>query len=309
MIPSLTATGITRDYGGFRALSGVDLALYPGSVVALLGINGAGKSTLMRILCGLDRPSSGEVSARSSLPLRRVVGYCPQELELWGDLGAHEQVAMLGQLHGLSRKGAALRAQELLEVLGLAARARELARELSSGMRRRLSIAMAMVHHPEVLILDEPEVGLDPQSRVSLRALIAQLAHEQERVVLLSTHNIDEVERVADRVVIMERGHVIARGEPAALVAALEADAVLTLTLPARTLHGELWEALTRGVPAERVHREHDRIVWRTSTPMAALKVWTQALEERALTPLSLSVSAATLEDVFLEKTGRRPGA
>ena len=318
----LEARGIVRSFGEVRALGGVDLTLNAGKVHALLGVNGAGKTTLMRILCGLDAPSSGSVRATSSAPLPKIVGYCPQELTIWGDLTALEQVVMLGMLHCQpgerareKKKKVHERALTLLDALGLTSRTGDLAAHLSGGMKRRLSIAMALVHDPSVLILDEPEVGLDPQSRVNLRAFIAKLAREENKAVLLSTHGIDEVERVADDVVIMDRGEVIARGTPDGLVRSLEVEANVVMDFAPRALDGERGQVLLGALEARfgQVTRAELRISCpiASSTPtesLAEVAAFFRDLE-RELHPEQVSIARPDLEDVFLAKTGRRIGS
>jgi ABC-2 type transport system ATP-binding protein len=216
--PLLEARALAKRFGGREALRGVDLALWPGRVCALLGSNGAGKTTLLRVLCGLLAPDSGQVILPRSAPgsaLVRQVGYCPQELLLWTDLSCLEQLVFVGELHGLL--DAKARAMSLLARFGLEARAHSLGGELSGGMRRRLSLAMALLHAPPILILDEPEVGLDPQSRAALRDTLRALADEG-KAVLLSTHDAAEAKN-ADEVVVLDAGRVVAQGSPSEVVA------------------------------------------------------------------------------------------
>ena len=305
--PILTAHEISRDYGEVRALDGVTLELFGGEVVALLGVNGAGKTTLMRILCGLDAPSSktSRVQTSSLAPLREVVGYCPQELTIWPDLTAREQVMMLGRLQGMSRREAGVRAEHLLAVLGLSERSRELASRFSGGMKRRLSIAMALVHDPAILILDEAEVGLDPQSRVNLRAFITRLASEEGKAILLSTHGIDEVERIADRVVILDRGSVVASGPPDVLVETLGASAIITITLSRDVLQSSKGAAFLAELERSYgvITREDARITLSTEVGMDALEEVGAMTRRHGILPHGLSVTRPGLEDVFLART------
>lgn len=216
--PFLEAHALVKRFGGREALRGVDLALWPGRVCALLGSNGAGKTTLLRVLCGLLAPDLGQVvlpRSEGGLALTQQVGYCPQELLLWGDLSCLEQLVFVGELHGLP--DAKARARALLGRFGLEGRAQSLAGELSGGMRRRLSLAMALLHAPPIVILDEPEVGLDPQSRAALRDTLRALADEG-KAVLLSTHDAAEAMN-ADEVVLLDAGRVAAQGSPSEVVA------------------------------------------------------------------------------------------
>jgi ABC-2 type transport system ATP-binding protein len=216
--PLLEARALAKRFGGREALQGVDLKLLPGHIHALLGSNGAGKTTLLRILCGLLPPDSGQVilpRAHPSSALTQQVGYCPQELLLWGDLSCLEQLVFVGELHGLPDAKASAKAS--LQRFALEGRAHSLAHELSGGMRRRLSLAMALLHAPPILILDEPEVGLDPQSRAALRDTLRSLADEG-KAVLLSTHDAAEATN-ADEVLLLDAGRVLAHGSPSEVVA------------------------------------------------------------------------------------------
>ena len=295
---------VHKRYGPVHALRGAQLRVEPGEVVALLGVNGAGKTTLLRCVCGLLEPDEGQVGWGGGGDPRCEVGYCPQALTLWPALTCLEQLAFLGQLHGLGRRARRARARELLEALGLQGRADDLARTLSGGMKRRLSIALALVHDPALLVLDEAEVGLDPQSRVALRAFLASLAHRQGKGVLLSTHGLDEVERLADRVVILDQGQVLAEGAPAQLVAELGQASILELELdPEAPGRGELLEELARHAELE---HQGARVRARIQAPMEQLERLLASARDRGLKPRHLSVRQPGLEDVFLELTGRR---
>lgn len=307
--PTLSARSLTRVYGEVRALDGVDLDLFGGEVVALLGVNGAGKTTLMRILCGLDAPSTkkGVLRTSSSASLREVVGYCPQELTIWGDLTAKEQVAMLGRLHGASARDASARADHLLSTLGLAERAGALASTFSGGMKRRLSIAMALVHDPEVLILDEAEVGLDPQSRVNLRAFITRLARQEGKAILLSTHGIDEVERIADRVVILDKGKVVASGAPDELVEVFGGHVTITLDLSGEVLSSAngkaLLDALEASFARELDVSEEGRVLISHEGGADALEQVAAMAREHGVRWQHLGASRPGLEEIFLSHT------
>lgn len=207
-------------FGAVEALAGVDFAARSGEVVALLGPNGAGKTTLLRALCGLLEPSEGEIRVRAGGGrglLRQAVGWCPQGLVVWGSLTCQEQLELMGSMQGLGRREARARALATLEVMGLGGAASRLAEALSGGMKRRLSVGLALVHDPPVLLLDEPEAGLDPESRWALRAFVQAQARERGRAVVISTHHVDEAERAADRVVLLASGRVRGEGTPAAV--------------------------------------------------------------------------------------------
>lgn len=213
---TLTLEGLTKRYGDLTAVDGLSLTAEAGRLLALLGPNGAGKTTTISIVSGLLHPDGGRllwdgepVEPRS---LRTRVGVCPQEVEAWARLTCGEQLRFLGSLHGLGRRPSAQRADSLLSDVGLTAKRDAQARTLSGGMQRRLNLAMALVNDPPLLVLDEPEAGLDPQGRVLVRELIASLA--RRKIVILTSHNMDEVDRLADEVAIIDHGRLLDVGSP-----------------------------------------------------------------------------------------------
>lgn len=217
---SLGAEGITKRFGDVVAVATLDLEARPGSVLAVVGPNGAGKTTTLDMLSGTTRPDSGVVTWEG-LPaapghLRRLVGVSPQTVQTWPRLTCAEQLVFLARLYGLGRAAATDRADRLLDRVGLRAKRDAQARTLSGGMLRRLNIALALVSDPPAVVLDEPEAGLDPQSRVLIRDLIGELA--LDKVVIVTSHDLAEVERVADRILILDHGLGIADGTPRELL-------------------------------------------------------------------------------------------
>lgn len=213
---TLAVEGLTKRYGEITAIEGLTFTAAPGRVLGLLGPNGAGKTTTIGIVSGLLRPDAGRVlwEGQPVRPdsMRRRVGMCPQQVEVWPRLTCREQLVFLGHLYGLGHRPSAERADHLLDLVGLSDRAGSQARHLSGGMQRRLNLAMALVSDAPLLVLDEPEAGLDPQSRVLVRELIAALA--RDKVVLLTSHNMDEVDRLADEVAIIDQGRLLVFGAP-----------------------------------------------------------------------------------------------
>jgi ABC-2 type transport system ATP-binding protein len=203
-------------------VDGLSLEVAVGEVFGLLGPNGAGKTTTINMACGLLRPDAGEILvrgeslARVQAEHRRWLGLCPQSIVLWERLTCLEQLELLGRLHGITVQVVRGRALELLERLGLSDKARCQARTLSGGMQRRLNLAMALIHDPAMVVLDEPEAGLDPQSRVLVREYVRSLAHD--KTILLTTHNMDEAERMADRIAVIDQGRLLTIGTPKELL-------------------------------------------------------------------------------------------
>ncbi len=213
----LRAEGLVKRFGDLVAVGGLDVEARVGEVLGFLGPNGAGKTTSIRMMCGLLAPDAGRVllggePIGTGISQRRRIGVCPQQIVVWERLTCVEQLTFLGRMYGLTTTDARRRGLDLLDRLGLANKASSLARALSGGMQRRLNIALALVQDPDVVFLDEPEAGLDPQARVLVREFIVDLA--TTKAVILSTHNMDEAERVATRVAIIDQGRVLRCGPP-----------------------------------------------------------------------------------------------
>ncbi|HXW83052.1 MAG TPA: ATP-binding cassette domain-containing protein, partial [Candidatus Binataceae bacterium] len=214
---------LVKRFGQFTAVSGVSFEVQRGEVFGLLGPNGAGKTTLVRMLTTLLPITSGhavvagEDVGRHPRRVREKIGVIPQALTTDLDLTGWENVDIYGEFYGVPRRKRHERAQRLLEMVGIKERAQDLVASYSGGMRRRLEIARGLIHSPEVLFLDEPTIGLDPQSRRAVWDLLEQLRAENEITVSLTTHYMDEAEKLCDRIAIVDRGKIIALDTPAAL--------------------------------------------------------------------------------------------
>jgi ABC-2 type transport system ATP-binding protein len=220
----LEARDLWKSYGTNAAVSGVSLQVRAGEIVGLLGPNGAGKSTTVAMLCGLIAPDRGTVAidgmeiGGDASEAKKRLGVVPQDIALYEELGALENLKLFGALYGLSGRRLEERAAAALELVGLADRRRARPSTFSGGMKRRLNIACALVHDPEVLLLDEPTVGIDPQSRNAIFDNLESL-RAQGKALLYTTHYMEEVERLCDRVVIVDHGRVIAADTLDALLA------------------------------------------------------------------------------------------
>lgn len=323
----LRAEGLTKRYGSLTAVRELTLDVYEGEVFGLLGPNGAGKTTSISMMCGLLRPDSGRVTvggAPISGPADAVharVGVCPQEIVLWERLTCLEQLQFIGQMYGLSGRAARRRGEQLLEELDLLEKRTVQARRLSGGMQRRLNLAMALVHDPEIVVLDEPEAGLDPQSRVKVREYIQGLA--RRATVILTTHNMDEADRVADRVAILDHGELLVLDSPENLKRRVGEGDVVEIGLEGR-VEAESLEALwatlhARGLGSAGALRPSNMERFRPSqgegggilsvrAPNAVgdLPAILDALRTAGLQPGEVRVRGNTLEDVFIQLTGRR---
>src|SRR3954451_4552419 len=215
-----------------RALDGVSLSVPAGTIFALLGPNGAGKSTTVRILTTLTRPDAGRARVagldvlREPVRVRHAIGVVGQKHGADGDATGRENLVLQGEFYGLTGATLKQRVTESLERFGLADAGNRLVKTYSGGMQRRLDVAMGLLHHPQVLFLDEPTTGLDPEARAQMWAEIEGLAREEGMTILLTTHYLEEADRLASRLAIVDRGRIVARGAPDELKAELEGDAV-----------------------------------------------------------------------------------
>lgn len=305
-LTGLAADAITKRYGQLIAVDGLRLRASRGSVLALLGPNGAGKTTTLGMLSGTARPDAGQVSwqGRPASPeqLRQLVGLQPQSIQLWPRLSSAEQLHFIGSLHGLPRSVARERAARLLDRLGLTAKGDVQARRLSGGMQRRLNLAMALVNDPEVVVLDEPAAGLDPQSRVLVRDLISELS--VDKVVIVTSHDMAEVERLADQIVIMDHGRAIASGSAAELLAGGRLGATVKFSVAAAD--GQALAAVVRSVAPDRTVTIADGVVGCRLEPGGTdLSALMAAVGSSSVPVRAVHTTEATLEDLFLDLTGR----
>jgi len=317
----LHAQGLTKRFGKLVAVDDLNLDVYRGEVFGLLGPNGAGKTTSINMICGLLEPDQGKVIIQG-LPRRTDayarVGMCPQETILWEKLTPLDQLEFIGEMYNLSRRDARQRGEELLDLLGLFEKRNTLASTLSGGMKRRLNLALALVHDPEIIVLDEPEAGLDPQSRVLVREYIRSLA--DKKTILLTTHNMDEAERMADRVAIIDHGKLLVVDTPHALKRTVGLGDVLEIeilgitTSKALTAIKNALPKLTLPTPkgaesisfAEDSRAIHNNVVARGNNIAAKLPTIINSIQSIGGQVGEIHLRANTLEDVFIALTGRR---
>jgi ABC-2 type transport system ATP-binding protein len=309
----LQTKDLTKRYGSLTAVKELTLEVYEGEVFGFLGPNGAGKTTSINMMCGLLRPDAGQVTVRGqavvngSDDIRARVGVCPQDIVLWERLTCMEQLQFIGQMYGLSGRNARRRGEQLLAELDLADKRNKQARTLSGGMKRRLNLIMALVHDPEIVVLDEPEAGLDPQSRVKVREYIQSLA--RQKTVILTTHNMDEADRVADRVAIIDHGELLVLDTPAALKRQVGEGDVVEIQLNGpldNALAQRLSESLAPQVAEAVVEVERKLLTIRALNAVGILPAILAALEKVGLPAGEVRMRENTLEDVFIQLTGRR---
>jgi ABC-2 type transport system ATP-binding protein len=304
----LQALNLTKRFGTVQAVNGLSLEVREGEIFGFLGPNGAGKTTSISMLCGLLQPDSGEVLIRGVRPRGRQafrqVGVCPQDIILWERLTCLEQLIFIGQMYGVRAAEARRRGERLLEEMGLSEKRHSLARTLSGGMQRRLNLLLALVHDPEIVVLDEPEAGLDPQSRVQVREYIRGLA--RVRTVILTTHNMDEADRVADRVAIIDGGRLLVLDTPEALKRTVGEGDVVDLVFRQASEGLEAEQILRAQCASAQISREQAHIALRMRNAVSVLPSLIEALRQTGLPPQDVRLRENSLEDVFLQLTGRR---
>ena len=299
------ARGLVKRFGGFTAVDQIDFELYRGEAFGFLGPNGAGKSSTMRMIGCVSPPSGGELSILGLDPvadgpvIRARLGVVPQEDTLDLELTVRENLLVYGRYFGLSREVIGERTARLLDFVQLSDRAEDQVEPLSGGMKRRLTIARSLINEPEILLLDEPTTGLDPQARHAVWDRLFRLK-QQGVTLILTTHYMDEAEQLCDRLVVMDRGKIAARGSPHELIGRYSTPEVLELRFePDR--HQVAADKLV-SVPAERREVLADRTLLYVTDGDATLA----AVRALGLEPVTSLVRRSTLEDVFLRLTGRR---
>ena len=301
--PVITATALIKKYRDFAAVDGISFAVEPGESFGLLGPNGAGKSTTMRMVGAVSTRTSGELSILGLDPdhygpeIRSQLGVVPQTDNLDMELRVRDNLIVYGRYFGLPRAQVAKRADELLEFAQLSDRAKAKVDDLSGGMKRRLTIARALINDPRILLLDEPTTGLDPQARHILWDRLFRLK-EQGTTLLLTTHYMDEAEQLCDRLVVVDNGRIMAEGSPAQLIRDHSSREVLEVRFGSDR-NAAMAEKF-RGL-GDRIEVLPDRVLVYSASGEAELERITQSGHE----PLTSLVRRSSLEDVFLRLTGR----
>jgi ABC-2 type transport system ATP-binding protein len=306
----IQAEGLTKSYGTVQALSGLDLAVTKGSILAVLGPNGAGKTTAVRILTTRTVPDAGKASVaghdvRSEAALiRKCIGVTAQDVTLDGLLTGFQNLVMIGQLSGMRRGAAGLRAKELLDQFNLTDAGGRLAKGYSGGMRRRLDLAASLVGRPPVLFLDEPTTGLDPTSRAEVWEIVRGLSN-QGVTILLTTQYLDEADQLAGNVIVVDHGRAIAEGTPAELKRSV-GGARLEITLTAGDRNDGISAALAPfvdGPPRVTDGGRHVSAPVSGRTGLATMVV--RALDAAGVSVDDVEVHQPSLDDVFFALTGR----
>lgn len=312
MSPPITieARALTKRFGDFVAVDGVDLEVWEGELFGLLGPNGAGKTTLVRMLTGLIPITSGVARvagvdvAQDPDGVRRAIGVVPQALTSDLDLTAYENLDIYGRYFGVGRAERTPRVRELLERVGLWDRRKALVKTFSGGMRRRLEIARGLLHRPKVLFLDEPTIGLDPQSRRVIWELLRDLRAGGDITISLTTHYLDEADALCDRVAIVDHGRIVALGTPSELKSQVPGSDTLELSLT-EPLGDALAVEIEHLPGVRRLERNGAELRIRADRGGELLPRVVEVLREAGVGLHAASSTRITLEDVFIHFTGR----
>ena len=306
---AIVAEDLHKRYKTVQALDGVSFAVRAGEVFGLLGPNGAGKSTTVRVLTTLTHPDSGKafVAGEDVLAhpnrVRSKIGYVAQDSGVDWEATGRENLLLQGRIHRMSGKELNARVTELLELVGLADAADRVARTYSGGMKRRLDIAIGLVHKPKVLFLDEPTTGLDPEARAALWVEVERLAKELNLTILLTTHYLEEADRLAERVAIVSKGKIVVEGTPDALKRGLEGESV---SVELAETNGRLADAerIITGISGS-VHVEGNVVRARVPNGAQAIPVILGALDDAGIDVAAVTTARPSLDDVYLHYTGR----
>ena len=302
--PAIQVRGVSKRYGRVAALKSVSLEVLEGEVFGLLGPNGAGKTTLMEIIVGLRKPDSGEVLVLGKKPslreLGRLIGFVPQETMLYEDLTVYENLKFIAALYYLDKRDFEERLEELASVLGFKDIVSRRFGKLSGGQRRRVALAASLLHDPPILVLDEPTLGLDPDARREFWALILSMK-EEGKTMLLSTHYMEEADELCDRVAIINEGVIVEVGRPEDLKKMYGGSSKVVVKVKIRDENVALKTLSTLGA-----RRTQEGILVETEEPEELVPVLVEKLNAVGVYPEAVQIRSPTLEDVFLNLTGRR---
>jgi ABC-2 type transport system ATP-binding protein len=309
----IEARGLARTFRArgrtVEAVRGVDLDVAAGELVGFLGPNGAGKTTTLRMLTTLLRPTSGEATvagcdlAKDPVGVRRRIGYVAQGGGTTPELKVIEEMVLQGRFYGLSKPDATRRTAELMKRLDIADLDDRVIKTLSGGQRRRLDIALGLLHDPRLVFLDEPSTGLDPQSRANLWGHIQSLRDDHETTVFLTTHYLDEADALCDRILVIDHGNIVAEGSPSELKAQVSGDGV-EVGVPDQHV-GATAEIAAKLPDAHEISTVDSAVRFRVPRGDTALPELLRALDGAGIAMTSVQVHRPTLDDVFLTLTGR----
>ncbi|HXQ21778.1 MAG TPA: ATP-binding cassette domain-containing protein [Candidatus Acidoferrales bacterium] len=307
-MPAIDVRQIVKRFGGFTAVDGVSFAVEEGEIFGLLGPNGAGKSTLIRMLTTLLLPTAGTASVNGfdivaqADGVRESIGVIPQAMTSDLELSVHENLLIFAKLYGVPRAKRNRLMKELLDAVELTPWADKQVKNLSGGMRRRVEIARGLVHEPRIFFLDEPTTGLDPVSRVAVWGMIQRVQKERNLTVLITTHYMDEADKLCDRVAIIDHGQLMTLDSPMRLKASIPGKNVLEVSFAAPP---DAWDRVLAALPnVESVTGQHDLFRIASANGPATTMALMETAARAGVAVLSLSVQSTSLDDVFVHYTG-----
>ncbi len=305
----LSVEGLCKHYGDFMAVDNINFSVCRGEVFGLLGPNGAGKTTTIKMLCGLIKADCGNVvldgisMSENYDKIKSLIGFCPQDIVIWEQLTCLEQLKFVGMSYGLSFHNAVKRSKDLLEVLGLYDKRNKLAGTLSGGMQRRLNIALALVHDPKLIILDEPQAGLDPQSRILVRDFIKRLS--EDKTVILTTHDMDEADRLSHRVAIIDHGKILITDTPEKLKEKTGAGDIIQVRISG--VNQDKIDKLLKAIPPIFTEKKYSDglLLLGAGDVIELIPIVNKTLKDLNMHIDDMSMRKRTLEDAFISMTGR----
>jgi ABC-2 type transport system ATP-binding protein len=304
---------LRKRYGDVQALNGVSFKVAEGEVFGLLGPNGAGKTTTVKVLSTLTKPDSGRAEVvfhdvvREPNAVRRTIGYVPQSSGVDREATGRENLLLQGRVQGMKGRALHGRVDELLELVGIEEAANRVVRGYSGGMKRRLDVALGLVHRPRVVFLDEPTTGLDPEARTVMWEELGRIADREALTILLTTHYLEEADHLANRLAIVSRGVVVAEGTPESLKRSLEGDSVTVELTDGRV--NDAREIILSLAGVHEVRVEGRQLRSRVESGARAIPQILSALERSGITVDAVDSHRPSLDDVYLHYTGRDFGA
>ncbi len=305
----LELMNLSKRYKQFYAVKNMNMYIEKGEIVGLLGPNGAGKSTAISMLSTLIAPTEGDVFfqkksvLKNPTSLRSVTGVVPQEIALYEDLTAEENLYFFGRIYRMSGSNLHQKVDDVLKLIGLSDRRKDVVKKFSGGMKRRLNIGVALLHDPELLIMDEPTVGIDPQSRNYILETVKRLNEEKGLTILYTSHYMEEVEYLCDRIYIMDRGNLIAVGTKDEIKEILASEQ--SIYIEAEILNETFIEALDKEPTIKELFVKNETVTIIVPKEINVFQMVTRLAAQTDVELKSVNVKTPTLEDVFLHLTGR----
>jgi len=299
---------LTKKYNSFLAVDGLNLRIRKGEVFGFLGPNGAGKTTSIKMMVGLLKPTKGRVligGEEIESVEKGKIGVCPQDLVIWDGLTCEENIALIGDMYEVPGKVLKERIKQLLHDLILSDKTKTLASQLSGGMKRRLNLAMALIHEPEIVVLDEPSAGLDPQSRLVLWEYIHSLSKEKGKTIILTTHIMEEADRLSDRIAIMDHGKLLVLDTPESLKKKIGRGDVVEIQLSNPEMNDKVVSLMRSMEGIEEVKEIKGKVNVRALDAVSKLPEMIRSIEKMGINIVDTSIRRNTLEDVFIHLTGR----